>query len=122
MLRFSPGDFVKHGSLELYGAKPDADKANSRTPKYKTSGARDAQSSPLRSDHIVLVAIDGLLALYATVKRYRARRRTRQILLALNDRQLQDIGLTREAILCGSDTWCQTGDQNGQRQSGKMER
>ena len=50
----------------------------------------------LRDDHIVLWAIDGLLALHSAFKTWRQRKRTLRILADLDDRQLRDIGLTRD--------------------------
>jgi hypothetical protein len=55
----------------------------------------ETEAALLREDHIVLLAIDGVLALHAALKRYLLRRRTRRILATLDDRQLKDIGLTR---------------------------
>jgi uncharacterized protein YjiS (DUF1127 family) len=50
----------------------------------------------LRDDHIVLLAIDALLALHASLKRWRKRRRTLRALADLDERQLRDIGVTRD--------------------------
>jgi uncharacterized protein YjiS (DUF1127 family) len=55
-----------------------------------------ASSVLLRDDHIVLAAIDALLALHASYKNWRNRRRTLRALADLDDRQLRDIGLTRD--------------------------
>jgi uncharacterized protein YjiS (DUF1127 family) len=53
----------------------------------------------LRDDHIVLLAIDGLLALHTAFKKWRNRRRTLRALADLDERQLRDIGLTRDEAL-----------------------
>ena len=53
-----------------------------------------APSILLRDDHIVLLAIDAVLALHASLKRWRKRRRTLRALADLDERQLRDIGLT----------------------------
>jgi uncharacterized protein YjiS (DUF1127 family) len=50
----------------------------------------------LREDHIALAAIDALLALQGSFKNWRNRRRTLRALADLDDRQLRDIGLTRD--------------------------
>ena len=50
----------------------------------------------LRDDHLVVVTIDRLLALQAAFKRWRKRRKTLRALADLDDRQLRDIGLTRD--------------------------
>ena len=61
----------------------------------------------LRDDHVVLLAIDALLALHASFKKWRNRRRTLLALGDLDDRQLRDVGLTRDGYqyrsLAGSD-------------------
>jgi uncharacterized protein YjiS (DUF1127 family) len=61
----------------------------------------------LRDDHLVLLTIDRLLALCAAFRRWRNRRKTWRALYDLDDRQLRDIGLTREdkhyVALAGSD-------------------
>ena len=61
----------------------------------------------LRDDHVVLLVIDTLLALHASFKKWRNRRRTLLALGDLDDHQLRDIGLTRNGdqyrSLAGSD-------------------
>ena len=49
----------------------------------------------LRDDHVILAVIDGLVYLYTSFKRWRSRRRTLRALADLDERQLRDIGLTR---------------------------
>ena len=70
----------------------------SKTPCKTSSGL-------LKEDHIVLLAIDALLAARAAVRRWLACRRTRRALAALDDRQLRDIGVTRTEALCESARW-----------------
>jgi uncharacterized protein YjiS (DUF1127 family) len=53
-------------------------------------------AGPLRDDHLVLLTIDRLLALHAAFKRWRKRSKTLHALAELDDRQLRDIGLTRD--------------------------
>lgn len=55
---------------------------------------RLAEQVLLRNDHLVLLAIDGLFAAHAAMKRWLQRRRTRRALAALEPRQLRDIGIT----------------------------
>lgn len=62
----------------------------------RVSANREAASVQLRDDHIVLLAIDGLLALHAAFKKWRQHKRTMRALADLDERQLRDIGLTRE--------------------------
>jgi hypothetical protein len=66
----------------------------------KSSGAINNQPVQLRDDHIILLAIEGLVALHRLFKRWRNRRRTLRALTGLDERQLQDIGLTRGEVLC----------------------
>jgi uncharacterized protein YjiS (DUF1127 family) len=68
-----------------------------QTPQQKRAGSSYDRSSSilLRDDHIVLLAIDALLALHTSFKKWRNRRRTLQALAELDDRQLRDIGLER---------------------------
>jgi uncharacterized protein YjiS (DUF1127 family) len=67
----------------------------------------EASSALLRDDHIVLLAIDALLALHASFRKWRNRGKTFRALAELNDRQLRDIGLVRDGdkyrALAGSD-------------------
>jgi len=53
-------------------------------------------SNTLRDDHLVVLTIDRLLALHAVLNRWRKRRKTLRALAELDDRQLRDIGLTRD--------------------------
>ena len=55
-------------------------------------------TDPLRDDHLVLLTINRLLALHAAFKRWRKRRKTLRALADLDDRQLRDIGLTRDDV------------------------
>ena len=71
---------------------------NSKTPCKTPPGL-------LRDDHIVLWAIDAVLAAHAAVKRWWKYWRTRQVLAELNDQQLRDIGVTRTQALRESRRW-----------------
>lgn len=52
--------------------------------------------SPLRGCHFIPLAVDGLVALRASLKEWRNRRRTLRALDELDEHQLRDIGLTRD--------------------------
>jgi hypothetical protein len=94
MFRLPPSSFVKHDDVKIAGTTLDCRKA--RKQKANRKDFRDTEAALLREDHIVLLAIDGLLVMHAAIKRYLMRRRTRRILATLDDRQLKDIGLTRD--------------------------
>jgi uncharacterized protein YjiS (DUF1127 family) len=94
MFRLPRSSFVKHDDVTITGTNLDSRKARKQKPNRKDT--RETEVALLREDHIVLLAIDGLLALHAAIKRYLMRRRTRRILAALDDRQLKDAGLTRD--------------------------
>ena len=83
-----PNAFVRH-----------CDSANTNAATQNSSLCRSArnetQSAPLRNDHAVLWAIDGLVALHAVLVRWRSRRRTFRALADLDEEQLRDVGLTR---------------------------
>jgi len=98
LFRFPPAAFVKHDERGYHGAHVDTAQTVKRRPKSDASAARGRNPYLLREDHIVLLGIDALLALYAVAKRVIERRRTRRILSALDDRQLHDIGLTRSQV------------------------
>jgi len=55
-------------------------------------------ADPLRDDHLVLLTINRLLALHAAFRRWRKRRKTLRVLADLDERQLRDIGLTRDQV------------------------
>ena len=94
IFRLPPSSFVKHDDVRIAGTTLDSRKAHKQKPNRKDF--RETETALLREDHIVLLAIDGLLALHAAIKRYLMRRNTRRILAALDDRQLKDVGLTRD--------------------------
>jgi uncharacterized protein YjiS (DUF1127 family) len=77
--------------------------------QHKRDGSCQHQASSvlLRDDHVVLLAIDALLALRASFKKWRNHRKTLLALADLDDHQLRDIGLTRDGdqyrSLAGSD-------------------
>jgi uncharacterized protein YjiS (DUF1127 family) len=60
------------------------------------SGTRKNASALLRDDHIALLVMDAVLAFHASFKKWRSRRRTLRALADLDERQLRDIGLTRD--------------------------
>ena len=53
-------------------------------------------TAPLRESHIVLYAVDALVRLHTSFKKWRNRRLTLLALSDLNEHQLRDIGLTRD--------------------------
>ena len=96
----SPHVFVKHDDFKVNDTTSvNAVDAPELKQDCKSSSAANNQSVLLRDDHIVLLAIDGLLALRASFKRWRKRRRTLRTLADLDERQLRDIGLAREETL-----------------------
>ena len=54
-----------------------------------------ADPRPLREDHFLCLIIDAVLAVRLAIRRWLNGRRTRQVLAALDEHQLRDIGLTR---------------------------
>jgi hypothetical protein len=94
MFRPPPSSFLKHDDVKIAGTSLDSRKGRKQNPNRKDF--RETDAALLREDHIVLLTIDGLLVLHAAIKRYLMRRRTRRILAALDDRQLKDVGLTRD--------------------------
>jgi uncharacterized protein YjiS (DUF1127 family) len=56
----------------------------------------------LREDHVLCFIIDALLAVHGAAKRWLKRRRTRELLAALDEHQLRDIGLTRADVVSES--------------------
>jgi uncharacterized protein YjiS (DUF1127 family) len=57
---------------------------------------QNCRANVLRDDHIVLVAIDRLLALYEGLQKWKQHKKTLRALAELDERQLRDIGLTRD--------------------------
>ena len=105
--RLPPDTFVKHDAVKLAAAEGIANREDGVVPELKLkqnckrSAARETRPNLLRDDHIVLLAIDALLALHASFKKWRSRRRTLRALADLDERQLHDIGLTRDEGLHG---------------------
>jgi uncharacterized protein YjiS (DUF1127 family) len=56
----------------------------------------------LREDHFLCVVMDAVLAIQGAAKRWLKRRRTRELLAALDEHQLRDIGLTRADVVSES--------------------
>ena len=67
---------------------------DSGTTDYKSAGSEN-RPVLLRNDHVVLWAIDALLALHTALVRWRSRRRTFRALAGLDEKQRRDVGLTR---------------------------
>ena len=79
-----------------------------------TDHKRKADSVLLRDDHLILLLVDGILAVHAAVRRWLVRRRTRRALAALDPHQLRDIGVPRADALRESRRWW-SGRDNSQR-------
>ena len=94
LFRFPPAAFAKNDDF----ARSDTTRVAKGEPGCEASASHKSEPVLLRDDHLVLLAIDALLALREAVKRSTVRRRTRRILSTLDDRQLRDIGLTRSQI------------------------
>jgi hypothetical protein len=97
--------FVKHDDVNLFGT--DTTNFDHEAPKRKnsTSALCDRPPAPVRDGHIVLLAVDALVALHASIKRWRNYRRTLRTLADLDEDQLHDIGLTREEALPGRQSY-----------------
>jgi uncharacterized protein YjiS (DUF1127 family) len=94
-----PRTFVKHDDVKFFGADTigtdhSAPKRNKKNPSY-----------PLRDSHIALLAVDALVALHASLQKWRNHRRTLRALAHLDEHQLRDIGLTREEALRGRENY-----------------
>ena len=68
------------------------------SPDHSPSPNQDpgkADPRLLREDHFLCLIMDAVLAVRPAVRQWLNRHRTRQVLAALDDHQLRDIGLTR---------------------------
>ena len=91
---FPHSAFVKHNDIKLFDAQ--AAEHVERKEKSDKPVARKSPSAPLRNGHIVLLAIDALVAMHAAFRKWRNHRRTLRALEELDEHQLRDIGLRRE--------------------------
>jgi len=106
--RTVPGVFFYYHGLTLPRRGAQKTPVEHDSQKLQQKPCQDhASSVPLRDDHIILLAIDAVLALHASFRKWRNHRKTLQALAELNDRQLRDIGLVRNGdqyrALAGSD-------------------
>jgi uncharacterized protein YjeT (DUF2065 family) len=90
-----PHNFVRHDRSEVDNRTVTI---NALYELESVAGSNN-RSAALRDDHIILAVIDGLFYLRASFKRWRNRRRTLRALADLDERQLRDIGLTRNDAL-----------------------
>jgi uncharacterized protein YjiS (DUF1127 family) len=79
--RTPPNSFVRYDKREVLEAENNA---------YRRS------PPSLRRSHLFLPALDWLVALRVSLKKWRNRRRTLRALAELDEHQLRDIGLTRD--------------------------
>lgn len=89
------GNFVRHDDHKLFDANTIG--AERAAPKP----ANNCVPAPLRDSHIVLFAVDLLVALQASFWQWRNHRRTLRALAELDEHQLRDIGLTRDEAVLG---------------------
>ena len=101
-LRTVPSVFLHYHSLTLPQRTVDRTQiegGQERLQQKRNGSCRHLASFVLlRDGHVVLLAIDALLALHASFKKWRNRRRTLLALGDLDDHKLRDIGLTRDGI------------------------
>ena len=91
-----PDVFVRQGNLNANNCG-NTDAAKTPNAEHCNSATNENRSVLLRDDHVVLWAIDGLLALHAAFVKWRNHRRTFRALADLDEEQLWDIGLTRDS-------------------------
>jgi uncharacterized protein YjiS (DUF1127 family) len=91
-----PDVFVRPGNFNANNCG-DTDAANTLNSERCNSVDNENRSVLLREDHVVLWAIDGLLALHTAFVKWRNHRRTFRALADLDEEQLRDIGLTRDS-------------------------
>jgi uncharacterized protein YjiS (DUF1127 family) len=103
--RTPPHTFVEHDDRKLFGANTfHIDQAAPKRNNNSSGGCRNSPAS-LRNDHLVLLAIDALVALRAWFKKWRDHRRTLRALANLDEHQLSDIGVTREGAPGGREIY-----------------
>ena len=106
LFRSPPAIFVKHENLPLPGATTFTTPTERPRPRPEPG----CKSAPvLRDDHIVSLLIDALVTLHLSFKKWRTHRRTLKALAGLDERQLHDIGITREEALLGRKNSCRNG-------------
>jgi uncharacterized protein YjiS (DUF1127 family) len=95
LFKSPPSAFTQHEDLEdLRLTEGSAFPVAADAVRQKL--AQDCGPNVLRDDHIVLVKLDGLLALYAAFQKWRHHKKTVRALAELDEWQLRDIGLTRD--------------------------
>lgn len=103
LFKCPPDAFIKQDDLKFpveYKITTNVGGAGQKLEqKCNSPASRDASSVLLRDDRIVLLAIEALLALRASFKKWREHRRALRALADLDERQLCDIGFTRDKAL-----------------------
>lgn len=102
--RSPPHTFIGYGDHKLLEVTFCIDRAAPKRNDDKFVGCTNSPAS-LRNDHVVLLAIDALVALRAWFKKWRDHRRTLRALGDLDEHQLRDIGLTREGAPGGHEIY-----------------
>ena len=94
LFRCLPSAFIKHDDLKLPVANnftTGVEGTGQKLGQSTSPAIHDASSVLLRDDHIVLLAIDALLALHASFKKWRNYRRTLRVLAVLDETQLSNL-------------------------------
>jgi hypothetical protein len=94
LFRF-PHILVNHDNFTVNNCT-NASAAERSPPKRRYPVDNINRRAPLRDDHIILWLIDHLLSLHGHFVAWRNRRQTFRALDDLDERQLRDIGLTRD--------------------------
>ncbi len=92
LFRCPPSTFVKHDGFKLSEANTSVEGSGQKLErKFNSPAMGEAASVLLRDDHIVLLAIDALLALHASFKKWQNHRRALQVLADLDEAQLSNL-------------------------------
>jgi len=78
----------------------------------KATDLERLQAELSKSDHVLFLVVEAIVAVHGAFRRWRDRRRTRRALAELDDHRLRDIGLERDDIVLDPPAWWWSGDRS----------